>query len=91
MKSFITILTSVVCSFSAVAAPQGQTEKNPPPLDASNRDSSVKPDREKSAAPRCQQQGFISKTGRRFFPVRQWELDQTDRDPAGVFPMGGVQ
>ncbi len=44
MKSFITIITSVVCSFAAVvAAPQGQTEQNPPPLDANNRDSSVKP------------------------------------------------
>src|SRR6478672_9628419 len=43
MKSFITIITSVVCSFAAVAAPEGQTEKNPLPLDANNRDSSVKP------------------------------------------------
>ena len=44
MKSFITIITSVVCSFAAlVAAPQGQTEQNPPPLDASNRDATVKP------------------------------------------------
>src|SRR3989440_8220931 len=44
MKSFITIIAWVVCSFAAVvAAPQGQTEQNPPPLDANNRDSSVKP------------------------------------------------
>ncbi len=44
MKSFITIITSVVCSFAAVvAAPQGQTEQSPQPLDANNRDSSVKP------------------------------------------------
>src|SRR5512132_1187206 len=44
MKSFITIITSVVCSFATVvAAPQGQTDQNPPPLDANNRDSSVKP------------------------------------------------
>src|SRR6267143_2689729 len=44
MKSFITIITSVVCSLVAVvAAPQGQTEQNLPPLDANNRDSSVKP------------------------------------------------
>src|SRR6266487_3461367 len=44
MKSFITIITSVVCSFAAVvAAPQGQTEQNLPALDANNRDSSVKP------------------------------------------------
>ena len=44
MKSFITIITSVVCSLVAVvAAPQEQTEQNPPPLDANNRDSSVKP------------------------------------------------
>src|SRR4029077_4894319 len=44
MKSFITIITSVLCSFAAVvAAPQGQTDQNPQPLDANNRDSSVKP------------------------------------------------
>ena len=43
MKSLITIITSVVCSFAAVAAPQGQASQNPPPLDASSRDSSVKP------------------------------------------------
>src|SRR4029077_6151272 len=44
MKSFITIITSVVCSLAAVvAAPQEQTEQNLPPLDANNRDSSVKP------------------------------------------------
>src|ERR687891_1388061 len=43
MKSFITILTLVVCSFAAAAAPQGQTEKDPTPLDANNRDSSIKP------------------------------------------------
>src|SRR6266702_5904349 len=44
MKSFITIITLVVCSFAAVvAAPQGQTEQDPPPLDANSRDSSVKP------------------------------------------------
>src|SRR5258705_186458 len=44
MKSFITIITSVFCSLVAVvAAPQEQTEQNLPPLDANNRDSSVKP------------------------------------------------
>src|SRR5437870_4186312 len=43
MKSFIAIITSVVCSFAAVAAPEGQTDQDPPPLDANNRDSSVKP------------------------------------------------
>src|SRR5262244_4446431 len=43
MKSFITIITSVICSFAAVGGPQGQASQNPPPLDASNRDSSVKP------------------------------------------------
>src|SRR5947208_9989826 len=44
MKSFVTIIASVVCSFAAVlAAPQGQTEQNPQPLDANNRDSSVNP------------------------------------------------
>src|SRR6266536_4052445 len=44
MKSFVTVIASVVCSFAAVvAAPQGQTEQNPQPLDANNRDSSVKP------------------------------------------------
>ena len=44
MKSFITIITLVVCSFVALAVPpQEQTEQTPPPLDANNRDSSVKP------------------------------------------------
>ena len=43
MKLFITIITSVVCSVAAVAAPQEQASQNPPPLDASSRDSSVKP------------------------------------------------
>src|SRR5438876_2360709 len=44
MKSFVTIIASIVCSLAAVlAAPQGQTEQNPQPLDANNRDSSVKP------------------------------------------------
>src|SRR5882762_8382646 len=44
MKSFTTIITSVVCSLVAVvAAPLEQTEQNLPPLDANNRDSSVKP------------------------------------------------
>ena len=43
MKSFITIITSVVCSVAAVAVPQEQASQNPQPLDASSRDSSVKP------------------------------------------------
>ena len=43
MKSFNIIIVSVLCSLAAVAAPQGQPEQNPTPLDASNRDSSVKP------------------------------------------------
>src|SRR6516225_5623484 len=43
MKSFIAIIFSVLCSFAAVAVSQGQTEKNPPPLDPKNIDSSVKP------------------------------------------------
>ncbi|PYL21468.1 MAG: hypothetical protein DMF44_13180, partial [Verrucomicrobia bacterium] len=43
MKLFITIITSVVCSVAAVAAPQEQASQNPPPLDASSRDPSVKP------------------------------------------------
>src|SRR5437762_12180615 len=43
MKFFITIITSVVCSVAAVAAPQEQASQNPPPLDASSRDPSVKP------------------------------------------------
>src|SRR5215467_2968628 len=43
MKSLITIVSSVVCSFAAIAAPEGQASQNPSPLDASNRDSSVKP------------------------------------------------
>src|SRR5215467_4038627 len=43
MKSLITIVSSVVCSFAAIAAPEGQASQNPPPLDPTNRDSSVKP------------------------------------------------
>jgi putative endopeptidase len=44
MKSFITIIISVVSSFAGVAAtPQRTSEQNQPPLDAANRDSSVKP------------------------------------------------
>jgi len=44
MKSLITITTSVVCSLAAViAAPQGQTEQDPPPLEPNNRDLSVTP------------------------------------------------
>src|SRR5690349_6700163 len=43
MKSFVIVITSILCSFGAVAAPEGQTQKDPPPLDASSRDSSVKP------------------------------------------------
>src|SRR5262249_7465698 len=43
MRSYITIITSVLCSLAAIAAPEGQTEKNPLPLDPNNRDSSVKP------------------------------------------------
>src|SRR6478672_9300799 len=44
MKSLITIIISIVCSLVAVvaAAPE-QTDQNPQPLDANNRDSSVKP------------------------------------------------
>ena len=37
MKSFITIVTSIVCSYVAViAAPEGQTDQNLQPLDVSN-------------------------------------------------------
>src|SRR5262249_496820 len=44
MKFFITIITSVLCSFAAVAATsKGQTGQNSQPLDANNRDSSVRP------------------------------------------------
>src|SRR3954467_3852191 len=44
MNSFITVITSVVCSLVAIAAAaQGQTEQTPRPLDPSSRDSSVKP------------------------------------------------
>src|ERR1700741_4836052 len=43
MKSLITVISSILCSFAAFAAPQGQPEKNLLPLDANNRDSSVKP------------------------------------------------
>jgi hypothetical protein len=43
MKSFITIIGAIACSFAAVTASPGQTDKSPPPIDANNRDSSVKP------------------------------------------------
>src|SRR3954465_16086194 len=44
MNSFITVITSIVCSLVAIAAAaQGQTEQTPRPLDPSSRDSSVKP------------------------------------------------
>src|SRR5258707_14269052 len=44
MKSFIPIIPWFVWPFAAVVAePKGQTDQTPPPLDASNRDSSIKP------------------------------------------------
>jgi len=43
MKSFIAIILSVLCSFAAVAAPEGQASQNSPPLDPKNIDPSVKP------------------------------------------------
>ena len=43
MKSLVTIIASLCCSLGAIAASEEQTAKNPPPLDANNRDSSVKP------------------------------------------------
>jgi len=43
MKSFIAIILSVLCSFAAVAAPEGQTFQNSPPLDPKNIDPAVKP------------------------------------------------
>src|SRR5215467_11893787 len=43
MKSFITIIISLVCVFNLRAATQPQSEQNLQPLDATNRDSSVKP------------------------------------------------
>jgi len=43
MKSFVFILVALFCAFSLRAEPQPQIEKNPPPLDAKNMDTSVKP------------------------------------------------
>jgi putative endopeptidase len=43
MKSFVFILVALFCVFSLRAEPQPQIEKNPPPLDPKNMDTSVKP------------------------------------------------
>src|SRR5256886_5881993 len=43
MKSFVFILVALFSAFSLRAEPQPQIEKNPPPLDAKNMDTSVKP------------------------------------------------
>ena len=43
MKSFITISLSTLCAFSVLAQPQPSAENNPPPIDPSNFDTSVKP------------------------------------------------
>ena len=43
MKSFVFILVALFCAFSLRAEPQPQIEKNPPPLDPKNMDTSVKP------------------------------------------------
>ena len=43
MKSFITISLSLLCAFGALAQPQPSPENNPPPIDPSNFDTSVKP------------------------------------------------
>ena len=43
MKSFVAIIISFLCAAGFRAEPQPPVEKNPPPLDPSNRDLSVKP------------------------------------------------
>jgi len=43
MKSFVFIVVALFCAFSLRAEPQPQIEKNPPPLDPKNMDTSVKP------------------------------------------------
>jgi len=43
MKSFITISLSLLCAFGVLAQPQPSPENNPPPVDPSNFDTSVKP------------------------------------------------
>src|SRR6516165_8299441 len=43
MKPFIALIISLVCVLNLRATTQPQTEQSLPPLDASNRDSSVKP------------------------------------------------
>jgi putative endopeptidase len=43
MKSFITISLSLLCAFGVLAQPQPSPENNPPPIDPSNFDTSVKP------------------------------------------------
>ena len=43
MKSFITISLSLLCAFGVLAQPQPRAENNPPPIDPSNFDTSVKP------------------------------------------------
>src|SRR5258705_8249334 len=44
MNLFTTFTRRFFCSFAPIVAPpQARTEKTPPPLDANNRDSSVKP------------------------------------------------
>src|SRR5438094_6117476 len=43
MKSFITISVSTLCAFSVLAQPHPSPENNPPPIDPSNFDTSVKP------------------------------------------------
>ena len=43
MKSFVAIIISLLCAAGLRAELQPPVEKNPPPLDPSNRDLSVKP------------------------------------------------
>src|SRR5213595_3098001 len=43
MKLFIPIIISIFCVFNVRAATQPQIEKNPPPIDPNNMDTSVKP------------------------------------------------
>src|SRR5438045_8836843 len=43
MKPFIPIIISIFCIFNLLAATEPQIEKNPPPIDPNNMDTSVKP------------------------------------------------
>ena len=43
MKVFITISISLLCAFRLIAQPQPSAQKDPPPIDPSNFDTSIKP------------------------------------------------